>query len=404
MRSLQNKRILLGLCGGIAAYKSAELCRTLIKAGAEVQVVMTQGAQNFITPMTMQSLSGKQVHTNLMDADAEAAMGHIALARWADLILVAPASASFLARLAQGQASDLLSTLCLARRCPIAVAPAMNQAMWSDSATQANVETLQNRNILFFGPDDGDQACGDIGPGRLLEPQRIAELVASQFKSGALNGIKVTLTAGPTREAIDPVRFLSNHSSGRMGYALAQALVDAGAAVRLVSGPVSIGTPERLSCIFVESANEMLEAVLADPGQIFIGVAAVADYRPQKTQAQKIKKDAGELSLQLVRNPDILATVAQLKPKPFCVGFAAETENMEINARAKLENKGLDMIVANNASATFNSNEASLHVLVRKTTQIKEVIFEQASKTLLAKELVTLIAANFPAPASLSKL
>jgi phosphopantothenoylcysteine decarboxylase/phosphopantothenate--cysteine ligase len=402
MRSLQNKRILLGLCGGIAAYKSAELCRTLIKAGAEVQVVMTQGAQNFITPMTMQSLSGKQVHTNLMDADAEAAMGHIALARWADLILVAPASASFLARLAQGQASDLLSTLCLARRCPIAVAPAMNQAMWSDSATQANVETLQNRNILFFGPDDGDQACGDIGPGRLLEPQRIAELVASQFKSGALNGIKVTLTAGPTREAIDPVRFLSNHSSGRMGYALAQALVDAGAAVRLVSGPVSIGTPERLSCIFVESANEMLEAVLADPGQIFIGVAAVADYRPQKTQAQKIKKDAGELSLQLVRNPDILATVAQLKPKPFCVGFAAETENMEIYARAKLENKGLDMIVANNASATFNSNEASLHVLVRKTTQIKEVIFEQASKTLLAKELVTLIAANFPAPASLS--
>lgn len=394
-RTLQNKRILLGLTGGIAAYKSAELCRLLIKAGAEVRVVMTRGAQEFITPMTMQALSGQRVHTDLLDADAEAAMGHIELARWADLILVAPASANFIARLAQGEASDLLSTLCLARRGLLALAPAMNQAMWHDAATQQNLQTLRERKLLLFGPDSGDQACGDVGPGRMLEPTAITELCAAQFATGALAGVKVTITAGPTREAIDPVRYLSNHSSGKMGYALAQAAVDAGAAVTLVSGPVAIPAPDRVRLIKVESAQQMLEACLAEPGEVFIGVAAVADYRPARVAASKIKKQSDTLTLQLVRNPDILATIAQLKPKPFCVGFAAETEQLADYAKGKLHDKRLDMILANDATATFGSDSASVTAFWHKDGHVKEALFERAGKALLAREIITLISANW---------
>lgn len=395
MRSLQNKRILLGISGGIAAYKTAELCRLLTKAGAEVRVVMTRGAQEFITPMTMQALSGHRVHTELLDAEAEAAMGHIELARWADLILVAPASANFIARLAHGEADDLLTTLCLARRGPLALAPAMNQAMWQDAATQYNLGLLRERKVLLFGPDSGAQACGDVGPGRMLEPQAIAELTAQQFVSGALAGIKVTITAGPTREAIDPVRYLSNHSSGKMGYALAQAAVDAGAAVTLISGPVALPVPERVQLVKVESAQQMLDASLAQPGDIFIAVAAVADYRPAQVAPGKIKKQADTLTLELVRNPDILATVAQLKPKPFCVGFAAETDRLADYAIGKLRDKRLDMICANEATSTFGQDESSVTVYWEKAGHLKEAAFERGSKALLARELVTLIGANW---------
>lgn len=394
MRSLQNKRILLGLTGGIAAYKSAELCRLLTKAGAEVRVVMTRGAQEFITPMTMQALSGQRVHTELLDTDAEAAMGHIELARWADLILVAPASANFIARLAQGEANDLLTTVCLARRGPLALAPAMNQAMWSATATQQNLATLREHKVQLFGPDSGEQACGDIGPGRMLEPQAIAELAAAQFTSGILAGVKVTITAGPTREAIDPVRYLSNHSSGKMGYALAQAAMEAGAAVTLISGPVALAPPERVKLVKVESAQQMLEASLAEPGEIFIAVAAVADYRPAQVASSKIKKQAATLTLQLVRNPDILATVAQLKPKPFCVGFAAETDNLADYAKAKLRDKQLDMILANDATSSFGADASSITAYWEKAGHIKEAQFERAGKTLLAREIITLVSAN----------
>jgi phosphopantothenoylcysteine decarboxylase/phosphopantothenate--cysteine ligase len=394
MRSLQNKRILLGITGGIAAYKSAELCRLLTKAGAEVRVVMTRGAQEFITPMTMQALSGQRVHTELLDAEAEAAMGHIELARWADLILVAPASANFLAQLTQGEAGTLLHTLCLARRCPLAIAPAMNQAMWQDAATQHNLAQLRERKINILGPDSGDQACGDVGPGRMLEPQAIADWAAAQFAHGALAGVRVTITAGPTREAIDPVRYLSNHSSGKMGYALAQAAIEAGAAVTLISGPVALAAPERARLVPVESAQQMLDAALADPGDVFIAVAAVADYRPAQVATSKIKKQADTLTLELVRNPDILATVAQLKPKPFCVGFAAETDNLADYAKGKLRDKQLDMILANDAASTFGRDEASVTAYWDKAGHIKEAQFERAGKALLAREIITLISAN----------
>lgn len=396
MPTLQNKRILLGISGGIAAYKSAELCRELVRAGAEVQVVMTEGAQAFITPLTLQALSGNRVHTSLLDEEAEAAMGHIELARWADLILVAPASASFLARLARGEASDLLSTLCLARRGPLAVAPAMNQAMWLNAATRENLEALQRQDVLVWGPDSGQQACGDTGPGRMLEPATLCELAAGLFQSGALDGLAVTITAGPTREALDPVRFLSNHSSGKMGYALARAAQEAGAKVTLVSGPVALPAPERVRLVRVESAQEMLEACLANVGDVFIGVAAVADYRPAQVAEQKIKKGAQTLQLELVRNPDILATVAQLKPRPFCVGFAAETEALEKNALTKLEEKQLDMIIGNDAVATFGQDAATVSAWWRKGSELKHTVFEPASKALLARELITLIGANRP--------
>ncbi len=388
MSTLQNKRILLGITGSIAAYKSAELCRLLIKAGAEVRVVLTESARMFITPMTMQALSGNRVHTELLDVEAEAGMGHIALARWADLIVVAPASANFLARLLHGEADDLLTTLCLARRSELALAPAMNQAMWSNSSTRQNVERLSQMAVHIWGPGNGEQACGDEGVGRMLEPEELLGLCAAQFESGLLAGKTVTITAGPTREAIDPVRYISNHSSGKMGYALAEAAVEAGAKVTLISGPVSIPVPQRLHCVQVESAQQMLQACREHPADIFIGVAAVADYRPEQAAAQKIKKDADYMEIRLVRNPDILASIATGASRPFCVGFAAETENLEANALHKLEHKNLDMIVANDASATFGSDEASATVYWAGGNQV----LEPHSKAGLTREIIRLIA------------
>ncbi|MFZ9583550.1 MAG: bifunctional phosphopantothenoylcysteine decarboxylase/phosphopantothenate--cysteine ligase CoaBC [Pseudohongiellaceae bacterium] len=388
LSSLRNRRILLGLTGSIAAYKGAELCRLLTGAGAEVQVVMTEGAQEFITALTLQALSGNRVHTHLLDTEAEAAMGHIALARWADLILVAPASANFLARLAHGEASDLLTAVCLARRCPLAVAPAMNQAMWSNPATQNNLQQLKTVGVRVFGPASGEQACGDVGLGRLLEPTELLALASAEFMSGALAGLRVVVTAGPTREAIDPVRYLSNHSSGKMGYALAQAASDAGAEVTLVSGPTALAPPDRCRVVAVQSADDMLKACQALEADVFVAVAAVADYRLAAPAEHKLKKTDAALTLTLERTPDILATVAAGRPKPFCVGFAAETRDLDAYARQKLVAKQLDMIVANEAVATFGQDEATVSVFWPGggTTLPRQ------SKQQLARALVALIA------------
>jgi phosphopantothenoylcysteine decarboxylase/phosphopantothenate--cysteine ligase len=357
--------VLLGVTGGIAAYKSAEIVRRLRERGAEVQVVMTAGARRFVTPLTFQALSGRPVRTDLWDEAAEAAMGHIELARWADRVLVAPATADFIGRLAHGLADDLLATLCLATDVPVAVAPAMNRLMWANAATRANVELLRSRGITILGPGDGDQACGESGPGRMLEPADLADAVfgmveaaasvespvASSAKvgTGLLAGRKVLLTAGPTRERIDPVRFITNRSSGKMGYAVAEAARDAGAEVVLVSGPVNLDAPRGVRRVSVETAEQMMAAVDAElPGtDIFIAAAAVSDYRPVQVSAEKIKKTSDSLLLAMSRTPDILATVAAGSPRPFVVGFAAETQNVERNALAKLEAKRLDMIAAN---------------------------------------------------------
>jgi phosphopantothenoylcysteine decarboxylase/phosphopantothenate--cysteine ligase len=359
MKSLSNKRILLGITGGIAAYKSAELARLFSKAGADVRVVMTPAATEFITPLTLQALSGNKVHTQLLDADAEAGMGHIELARWPDLVVVAPASADFLARVATGQASDLLSTVVLATKAPVAVAPAMNQAMWSNTATQDNLTALGARGMLIFGPDSGPQACGDVGLGRMLEPLQIMELAAALFDVSLLSGLRICITAGPTREALDPVRYISNHSSGKMGYALAAEAAAAGAIVTLISGPVALQTPERVQRVDVVSAQDMLEAslVAARDCDIFIGVAAVADYRPAAVEPHKIKKSADAFSIALVPNPDIISTIAALERRPFTAGFAAETQHIESFGLDKLRRKNLDLLFANDASATFGSDE-----------------------------------------------
>ncbi len=350
--NLTNKRILLGVTGSIAAYKAAELVRRLREAGAEVRVAMTRAAGEFVTPLTFQALSGRPVHQDLLDAEAEAAMGHIELARWADAILVAPTSANFLARLAQGRADDLLSAICLAATVPLVLAPAMNTGMWQNAATEDNVRQLRARGVLFFGPDAGEQACGEVGPGRLLAPEELVTALAALFETGALAGCSVLVTAGPTREALDPVRYLSNHSSGRMGFAIAAAAAEAGARVTLVAGPVTLATPARVERVDVVSAQDMLEAVVprVPTSDIFIACAAVADYRPRQAAAQKLKKSTrpGEtLTLELEPCPDILATVCGASPRPFCVGFAAETEELAVNALAKLHRKGADMIAAN---------------------------------------------------------
>ncbi len=364
MQRLRGKQILLGITGGIAAYKSAELTRGLKKAGAQVRVVMTAAAREFITPLTLQALSGHPVHTDLLDPAAEAAMGHIELARWADLVLIAPASADFLARLAQGQGDDLLATLCLATRAPIAVAPAMNQAMWQAASTQHNIALLRGRNVAIWGPAEGEQACGESGPGRMIEVDELLRSAAESFESGLLTGLKVVVTAGPTREAIDPVRYISNHSSGKMGYALASAAAEAGAEVVLISGPTMLATPEGVRRVDVTTACQMLDATLAelDGCALFIATAAVADYRPQQAAMQKIKKRQGEesLTLTLVRNPDIVATVDRQTPRPFTVGFAAENEQLLAHARAKLIDKKLDLVIANDVSDSrigFNSDQ-----------------------------------------------
>jgi phosphopantothenoylcysteine decarboxylase / phosphopantothenate---cysteine ligase len=393
---MQGKRILLGVTGGIAAYKSADLVRRLTEHGAQVQVVMTAAAREFVTPTTFQALSGRTVRTDLWDAQAEAAMGHIELARWAELVLVAPASADFLARLAHGLADDLLTTLCLATAAPIAVAPAMNQLMWRNLATRANVETLTARGIQMIGPGVGDQACGEQGPGRLLEPADIVSQIALLLTpAGPLLGRRVLLTAGPTRECIDPVRFVSNRSSGKMGFALAQSMREAGADVVLISGPVSLPTPPGVRRIDVESCEQMHAAVQRElPGTaIFIGTAAVADYRPISCAEQKIKKTSESLALELTRTTDILSQVSASAQRPFMVGFAAETNAVEHYARAKLLAKNLDLIAANEVGHTkaFDSDDNSLLVLWRGG----RVELPVSSKRELARALAGLIVEQY---------
>jgi phosphopantothenoylcysteine decarboxylase/phosphopantothenate--cysteine ligase len=396
MKQLSNRHILLGVTGGIAAYKSAELIRRLKDHGADVRVVMTAAAMEFITPLTLQALSGNPVHTTLLDPEAEAGMGHIELARWADLILIAPASADFMARLANGRGDDLLTTLCLATAAPIALAPAMNQGMWRAPATQANTATLTARGIALLGPAAGEQACGDIGPGRMLEAEELAACAAKIFNNRLLDGIHMTITAGPTREAIDPVRYISNHSSGKMGYALATAAADAGAIVTLISGPTNLPCPERVTRVDVISAQNMLAATEATLGkcQLFIGCAAVADYRPNYAAEQKIKKDGDTMRIELVRNPDIVSTVAHHRARPVTVGFAAETQDLIRYAKGKLENKNLDLIIANDVSNTaigFNANDNAVTAIWKEG----QLVITQKGKNQLAAQLVALIAKQF---------
>jgi phosphopantothenoylcysteine decarboxylase / phosphopantothenate---cysteine ligase len=367
---MEGKRILLGVTGGIAAYKSPDLVRRLTERGAQVQVVMTAAARQFVTPVTFQAVSGRPVRTDLWDEAAEAAMGHIELARWADLVLIAPATADFLARLTHGLADDLLTTLCLATTAPIAVAPAMNHMMWQNPATRANVDLLQARGVRVWGPGVGDQACGETGPGRMLEPTDIASRAQSALmRNGPLQGKRVLVTAGPTRECLDPVRFVSNRSSGKMGYAMAQALEETGASVVLVSGPVSLPTPARVRRVDVESCQQMYDAVERElPGtDIFVGTAAVADYRPVVCAAEKIKKKSDTLNLEMTRTADILAHVSASEQRPFVVGFAAETNAVEQHARGKLIAKNLDMIAANEVGHTkaFDCDDNALLVLWR---------------------------------------
>jgi phosphopantothenoylcysteine decarboxylase/phosphopantothenate--cysteine ligase len=390
MLSFTNKRILLGITGGIAAYKCAELTRLLIKAGAEVRVGMTRAATEFITPLTMQALSGQRVHLDLVDSDAEAAMGHIELARWADLVLIAPATADFIARIAQGQANDILSTMVLATSAKVAIAPAMNQAMWANDSTMTNLNVLVDRGYHIFGPAEGEQACGDVGPGRMMEPAQLLELSASLFETGELAGKNFVITGGPTREAIDPVRFISNHSSGKMAYALAAEAVAAGAKVTLISGPVNLPTPKSVKRINVISAAQMLGATheAMTNCDVFIGVAAVADYRPAEIKRQKIKKSDEQMQLTLVKNPDIISEIAQLKEKPFVVGFAAETNDIISNGRDKLKRKNLDMLFANNATETFNSDS----IFVTALTETSETELKAGNKNVVARNMLQLIA------------
>lgn len=392
MNLLHNKKIILGVTGGIAAYKSVELVRRLRDRGCEVCVVMTAGAQEFIRPLTFQAVSGQPVRTHLFDNEAEAAMGHIELARWADAILIAPCSAHTLARLAQGLAEDLLSTLCLAADCPLAIAPAMNRIMWSKEATQENLKLLQTRGVHIFGPDSGAQACGDVGEGRMQEPLTLVEAVNSLFRPQSLTGRRILITAGPTRESIDPVRFLSNYSSGKMGYALASAAVEAGADVTLVSGPVTLAVPEGLKYIQVESALDMQAAVMdkVQVADIFIACAAVADYRLAEPHVLKLKKDSDILELKLVRNPDILAEVAALPRAPFTVGFAAETDRLREHALAKLKKKGVNMIAANlvGGGKGFAADDNALQVYWTEG----EREFGLMSKAKLARQLLALVA------------
>lgn len=386
MQTLAGKKILLGISGGIAAYKCAELTRRLIERGAQVQVVMTKAAKEFITPLTMQAVSGRPVSDSLLDPAAEASMGHIELAKWADLVLLAPATADLIARIAAGMGNDLLTTLVLATDAPIAVSPAMNQQMYRNQATQANLATLSKRGMLIWGPAAGEQACGDVGPGRMLEPMQLVEHCNDFFGPKPLAGRSVLLTAGPTREALDPVRYITNHSSGKMGYALAQAAAQMGAEVTLISGPVSLPTPAGVTRVDVNSAEQMHQAVMthAKTHQVFIACAAVADYRAQTVAEQKIKKtdDSDQMTLTLVKNPDIVASVAAMtEHRPFTVGFSAETQDVEKYARSKLEKKNLDMICANDVSLEgqgFNSNDNAVTVLWKEGSEALPLASKQA--------------------------
>jgi phosphopantothenoylcysteine decarboxylase/phosphopantothenate--cysteine ligase len=390
------RKILLGVTGGIAAYKSPDLVRRLIERGADVQVAMTRGAQQFVTALTFQAVSGKPVRTDLWDESAEAAMGHIELARWADEIVVAPATAELLAKLTHGLADDLLTTVCLATTAKITVVPAMNRQMWANAATQANIKTLKERGVRILGPASGEQACGEVGVGRMLEPvQIVEEIYAALPVEGVLAGLKVVITAGPTREAIDPVRFISNRSSGKMGYAVAGAAREAGANVVLVTGPVQIATPAGVERIGVESAEQMLAAVQeqVQNADIFIAAAAVSDYRCSEVACQKIKKTSDNLTLSLARAPDVLATVGRSESPPFLVGFAAETENVEANALVKLNSKNLDMIAANKVGENlgFDKDDNALTVYWRGGKQELTL----TSKAALARQLVAVIADRY---------
>ena len=395
MSHLANQRIVLGVTGSVAAYKSAELVRRLRDAGARVRVVLTAGGAKFITPLTLQALSGQPVHQHLLDAETEASFGHIELARWADAILIAPASANSIARLARGQADDLLTAVCLATNTMVAIAPAMNHRMWAHAATQDNVKTLVQRGVNIFGPAVGDQACGETGPGRMLEADALVAALSGLFKPGTLSGSRVLITAGPTHEAIDPVRFIGNRSSGKMGFAMARAAQEAGAQVILISGPVALEAPEGVTRIDVRSAQQMHDAVLrhALNSDIFIATAAVADYRPKLVASEKIKKTREELTLDLVRNPDILAAVAGLNTTLFTVGFAAETHDLEKNAQEKLLAKSLDMIAANQVGPQqgFEQDDNALLVLWRGGQQALAL----AQKSVLARALIELIAQRY---------
>lgn len=396
MSGLAGQRIVLGVTGGIAAYKAADLARRLQDAGAQVQVVMTDAATQFVTPMTFQALTGRPVRSSLWDAAAEAAMGHIELARWADRIVIAPASADLIARLAQGMGSDLLSTICLASEAPIALAPAMNRVMWANAATQANVATLRARGMQVLGPGEGDQACGEVGAGRMLEPMQIVSALDSTAVPALLSGRRLLISAGPTFEDLDPVRFLGNRSSGKMGFALASEATRMGAQVTLVAGPVSLCTPDRVQRIDVRRAVQMRDAVIAAlPGQdVFISAAAVADYMPAHTEPRKIKKSAASLSLELVRTPDIVSEVARHAQRPtLVVGFAAETNDVEKHALGKLQSKGLDLIAANDVAAEGIGFESDDNALTVYSTSERHAI-ARGSKSEVARRLLELIAAR----------
>ncbi len=393
MQTLAGKKILLGISGGIAAYKCAELTRRLVERGAEVRVVMTLAAKEFITPLTMQAVSGYPIAESLFDPAAEASMGHIELAKWADLILIAPATADIIARIAAGLGNDLLSTLVLATESPVIVAPAMNQQMYKNLATQENLATLARRKFTIWGPASGEQACGDIGAGRMLEPMDLVHHCEAFLQPKTLAGISILITAGPTREAIDPVRYISNHSSGKMGFSIAEAAVRLGASVTLITGPVNLNTPQNLSRIDVESADQMHQQVmtLAPSHHIFIACAAVADFKPSVIATHKLKKtaDSDNMQIEMIKNPDIVASVAALTAqRPFTVGFAAETQNVELYAKGKLERKKLDLICANDVSKSgqgFNSDSNALHLY----WQGGEKALPLASKEQLGQQLIS---------------
>jgi len=399
-------RVLLGVTGGIAAYKTPELVRRLVERGCEVQVVMSRGAREFVGPLTFQAVSGRRVRDDLWDQAAEAAMGHIELARWADVVVVAPATANFLGTLAAGLANDLLSTVCVATTAPLVVAPAMNQAMWANAAVQANRTLLEARGVRFLGPATGDQACGETGPGRMLEPNEIAAALLEQLdprRAQPLKGLKVVVTAGPTREPIDPVRYITNRSSGKMGFAVAAAARDAGADVVLVTGPVALPTPPAVRRVDVETAEELYKKVHdeIDGSHIFVACAAVADYRPREAADRKIKRSAAEMELSLVRSPDTLASIAALPRAPFTVGFAAETHDVATHARDKLERKRIDMIAANQVGRDcgFDRETNALTVFWPGG----EVALGEGTKNQLARRLVEVIAERYRAARTIKK-
>ena len=394
MKSLANKNILLGVTGGIAAYKSAEIVRHLKKSGASVRVVMTRSAEQFITPLTLQALSGNRVSTELLDAEAEAAMGHIELAKWADGILIAPATANTIARLSSGRGDDLLSTVTLAFDGPISVAPAMNQAMWRDERTQENLKKLIDQDFGICGPGSGEQACGDVGLGRMLEPLDILDMFSLSFNEGTLSGKKILITAGPTQEPIDPVRFITNRSSGKMGYSLVEAALESGANVTLISGPVNIDPPSNCNFVSIKTAEEMYDAVMHHISgmDVYIGTAAVSDYSPAKASDSKIKKDGSNspMVLELKENQDILKSVSELEQRPYVVGFAAETNDLIKNAEKKLSNKNLDLIIANDVSNKdigFDSDDNEVTLITEK----EKYLIERQNKRKVSKKIIDFI-------------